>query len=196
MNKDIIILLGIPGSGKGTQAIRMVEEYGYEHISTGDLLRGLKDRDDLDEQLQEAVETMLTGKLVKDDVVYRLGFDAIKHALDAGSGVVLDGVIRTPAQAERYFAFFEELGVQDRVQAIEIALDDGMSYERLRSRIESGNQSRPDDTPEILRERIKVQGNTALSPIKAFYTDHGQLVSVDGSNTMDQVQKAIEDILK
>ena len=104
--KKIIILLGIPGSGKGTQAMRLVERYGYTHISTGDLLRGLQGKNDLDDELQEAVHTMLEGKLVKDDVVYRLGFDAIRNALDAGNGVVLDGVVRNRAQAERYQKFF------------------------------------------------------------------------------------------
>ena len=122
--KKIIILLGIPGSGKGTQAMRLVERYGYTHISTGDLLRGLQGKNDLDDELQEAVHTMLEGKLVKDDVVYRLGFDAIRNALNAGNGVVLDGVVRNRAQAERYQKFFEELDVVDDVQVIEIALED------------------------------------------------------------------------
>jgi len=190
--KKVIILLGIPGSGKGTQAMRLVDTYNYAHISTGDLLRGLKDRTDLDEQLQEAVNTMLTGKLVKVDVVYRLGFDAIRDALDAGKGVVLDGVIRTPAQAKRYHTFFEDMGVSSEVQVIEIALDDEHSFDRLRARIEGGNQSRPDDTPEILRERIKVQGNTALAPIREFYQAHNLLVIVDGSQSVDRVEASIE----
>ena len=193
--KKIIILLGIPGSGKGTQAMRLVERYGYTHISTGDLLRGLQGRTDLDSELQEAVDTMLEGKLVKDTVVYRLGFDAIRDALDAGKGVVLDGVVRNRAQAERYYAFFEELGVVNDVQVIEIALDDTESFDRLKARIASGYQSRPDDTQEILRERIKVQGNTALAPIKAFYDAHGVLARVDGRASMDDVEKAITAIL-
>ncbi len=194
--KKVIILLGIPGSGKGTQAMRLVDTYKYAHISTGDLLRSLKDRTDLDDQLQEAVETMLTGKLVKDEVVFRLGFDAIREALDAGQGVVLDGVIRTPVQAEQYHDFFEKIGVLSEVQVIEIELDDEKSYERLQARIDGGNQSRPDDTPEILRERIKVQGNAALAPIKAFYEAHDVLVTVDGRQPADKVQAAIEYILR
>ncbi len=193
--KKVIILLGIPGSGKGTQAMRLVDTYNYAHISTGDLLRGLVDRVDLDKQLREAVDTMLTGKLVKDDVVYRLGFDAIQEALDADKGVVLDGVIRTESQAARYHKFFMDIGVADEVQAIEIALDDEKSFERLKSRIEAGNQARPDDTPEILRERIKVQGNAALNPIKAFYASHDLLASVDGSKPMNIVEKAVEEVL-
>ena len=189
--KKIIILLGIPGSGKGTQAMRLVDHYGYEHISTGDLLRGLQGKKDLDEELQQAVDTMLEGKMVKDDVVYRLGFDAIRDALDAGKGVVLDGVVRNNAQAERYHTFFQELGVADDVQVIEIALDDDESFDRLKARIASGYQSRPDDTEEILRERIKVQGNEALEPIKAFYNKHDLLAVVDGRQSMDAVHEAI-----
>lgn len=193
--KKVIILLGIPGSGKGTQAMRLVDRLGYAHISTGDLLRGLKNRTDLDDELTEAVQTMLTGKLVKDAVVYRLGLDAIRSALEAGNGVVLDGVIRAPSQAERYHKFFEDIGFAEEIQAIEIALDDEQSFERLQARIKGGNQSRPDDTPEILRERIKVQGNTALAPIKKFYADHGLLAVVDGAKTMDEVEGEITKIL-
>ncbi len=193
--KKIVILLGIPGSGKGTQAMRLVDTVQYAHISTGDLLRELATRSDLDAELQEAVDTMLRGGLVKDAVVYRLGFDAIRHALQAGKGVVLDGVVRNRAQAEAYHAFFEELGVGDEVQAIEIALDDESSFDRLQARIQGGHQARPDDTPQILRERIKVQGNTALEPIKAFYHAHHLLASVDGEQSMDEVQKEIETLI-
>ncbi|PIR03163.1 MAG: hypothetical protein COV60_01815 [Candidatus Magasanikbacteria bacterium CG11_big_fil_rev_8_21_14_0_20_43_7] len=193
--KKIIILLGIPGSGKGTQAMRLVEQYGYVHISTGELLRGLAGRTDLDTELQEAVDTMLEGKLVKDTIVYRLGFDAIRDALQSGVGVVLDGVVRTRAQAEAYHAFFKELGVSDEVQAIEIALDDRSSFDRLHARIQSGNQARPDDTPEILEQRIQIQGNMALQPIKAFYSAHTLLRTVDGTRTADEVEKTIYHII-
>lgn len=193
--KKIVILLGIPGSGKGTQAMRLAQKYGYEHISTGELLRSLQDREDLDEQLKDAVETMLQGKLVDDDVVYRLGFDAIKRALDTEKGVVLDGVIRNVAQAKQYYLFFKRLRVIDHVQVIEISLDDDESFCRLQARINSGYQSRPDDTPEILRERIKVQGNISLASIKEFYASHNLLKSVDGRQTMDDVEKAIDNII-
>jgi len=193
--KKIIILLGIPGSGKGTQAMRLVENYGYVHISTGDLLRGLQGRTDLDEELQEAFQTMLEGKLVQDAVVYRLGFDAIRDALAMGKKVVLDGVVRNKAQAERYHTFFEEMDVVSDVQVIEIALDDDESFDRLKARIASGYQSRPDDTPEILRERIKVQENAALLPIKEFYEEHHLLKIVDGRRSMDDVERAIQHIV-
>jgi len=193
--KKIIILLGIPGSGKGTQAMRLVENYGYVHISTGDLLRGLQGRTDLDEELQEAFQTMLEGKLVQDAVVYRLGFDAIRDALAMGKKGVLDGVVRNKAQAERYHTFFEEMDVVSDVQVIEIALDDDESFDRLKARIASGYQSRPDDTPEILRERIKVQGNAALLPIKEFYEEHHLLKIVDGRRSMDDVERAIQHIV-
>lgn len=193
--KQIIIFLGIPGSGKGTQAMKLVETLGYRHISTGDLLRGLQGRVDLDAELQEAVDTMLAGKLVKDAVVYRLGFDAIRDALHVSKGVVLDGVIRTVSQAEAYYAFFETLGVTDQVQVIEIALGDEESYARLAARIASGHQARPDDTPEILKERIKVQGNTALMPIKTFFEKKHLLASVDGTQPIDVVEKEIQGIL-
>ena len=94
--------MGVPGSGKGTQAKKIAQKYGYGHISTGDLLRALDaDANGNPEDKQKLAE-MKSGKLVSDDLIYKLAFQEMDKYLDAGQGVVLDGAIRNVEQAKKY----------------------------------------------------------------------------------------------
>src|SRR3989338_3440124 len=122
--KKIIILLGVPGSGKGTQAKRLCERYGYAHISTGDLLRKLEQDPRADVEDKQKLTAMRAGKLVSDDLIYKLVFREIQTSMSQGKGVVLDGAIRSVEQAKTYQTFFVEQGWDDEVLAIEIALSD------------------------------------------------------------------------
>lgn len=195
--KKIIIFLGIPGSGKGTQAKRLARECGYAHISTGDLLRAL----DLDESANPAdkaeLARMKDGGVVSDDLIYRLSFAEMEKYLNEGRGIVLDGAIRNVAQAERYQAFFEEHGAAREVAAIELAMADDVSFERLRSRLRDGSGAgRADDTPDALRERLKHQGNTSLTPIASYYERLGVLSRVDATKSVEDVHGEIIGMLK
>lgn len=209
--KKIILLMGIPGSGKGTQGKRLAESSGYSHISTGDLLRGLKSRTDLDEELTEALEIMATGKLVPSEVVFRLSFEAIEKEINAGNGVILDGAVRNMIQAERFQAFFEEKGYGDDVTVLEIAITDEESIKRLALRLEYAKRGevvpavatstdgstaaaeavRHDDDPDVLRDRLKEMGNAAIKPMLDYYRELGILVSVDGSLSIDDLEEEI-----
>lgn len=190
--------MGIPGSGKGTQAKKIAEKYGYAHISTGDLLRALADRRDVtDPELLGAIADMKDGKLVLDEVIYRLSFEAIEKALTAGMGIVLDGAIRNGEQAERYQKFFAEKGLSDAAVMIEIAIDDEISFDRMRIRLKESAESRSDDTPELLRARLKEQGNMALQPILSHYESIGGLLRrVDGRQTIEEVEEDVMKILE
>ncbi len=190
--KKVIILLGVPGSGKGTQAKKLAANFGYTHISTGDLLRALEADPAGDPTDKQKLADMKAGKLVSDDLIYKLSFAAIETSLQQGKGVVLDGAIRSVAQAERYQEFFWEKHVE--AVAIEIALSDEEIMRRMQSRIASG-QARADDTPEILQKRIATQGNTALRPIAEYYNGLGMLETVDGLKTIDEVFESIVKIL-
>jgi len=219
MNKRIIILLGIPGSGKGTQAKRIADRLGYVHVSTGDLLRQLVKRDTLSAEDAEMLAHMHEGKLVPDTLIYRLAFEVIDHALDQGAGVVLDGAIRTVVQAQAYDHYIATNHVDTQVMAIEIALTDEEGMQRLSQRkvcAECGfiipftpdNQSmatcekcggelvtRTDDASDVVRARMEVQGNEALAPLRAYYTDRGVLSTVDGTGDMDTVESLISSLL-
>lgn len=195
--KKIVVLLGIPGSGKGTQAKKIAEQYGYGHISTGDLLRALDKDEHASEEDKVELAKMKAGENVSDDLIYRLAFRKISENLDAGKGVVLDGAIRNPDQAERYQTFFAELGVEDEVLAIELSMKDEVSFERLASRLADGTGSgRDDDTEEVLKERLKIQGNAALAPIAEFYKEKNVLVQLDGEQNIEEVEAALKATLE
>lgn len=193
--KDIIILLGIPGSGKGTQATLLAETHGFLHVSTGDLLRGMAERADLSPEDTVEIESMKQGNLVSDAFIYRIVFDTLRAAFARGQGVVLDGAIRNIAQAEAYQSFFTDMKKTDDVLAIEIALDDATATERILGRAKASGSTRPDDQPEVIAERMKVQGNTAIEPLRNFYRDLGVLKVVDGLEDISGVRAQIETVV-
>jgi len=209
--KKIIILLGVPGSGKGTQARLLVKKYDYAHISTGDLLRALEQNPDADLADKQKLVLMKSGKLVSDDLIYKLAFAEIQKHIDEGHGVILDGAIRSVAQAQAYDAFFETLGLSEDVMVIELRLSDETSFNRLTKRkvctscghilpyskenellhicAECGGQleMREDDDPAIAQKRIAEQGNAVIAPLRAYYEDHAILHHVDGERAIGVV---------
>jgi len=218
--QKIIILIGPPGSGKGTQAKKLVEKYKYGHISTGDLLRALANDPQADLEDKKKLEEMKTGKLVSDDLIYKLAFTEIEKYLDAGQGILLDGAIRNVAQAEKYQDFFVSKNLTDEVKAIEVSLSDEESFNRLTKRrvckscgeiipwlpkyysinkcLKCGGdlEVRADDSEEVIKERINKQGNVPLKPILDFYDNLGVLKKVDGQKTIEEVESDIDQILK
>lgn len=217
--KKIIILLGIPGSGKGTQARRLVQAYSYGHISTGDLLRALSVNPDADPKDKAMLAAMKSGDLVADELIYKLAFREIEMYLDQGTGVVLDGAIRSVEQAKRYEQFFEEKGVQDDVVAVHIKLDNDTAYKRLTKRkvcedcgyilpYSPENESkfecpecegllvvRQDDNPETIQNRLEEQGNDSLRPILEYYEGLGILKTTDGSKDIDTVDDHVRTLM-
>ena len=218
--KKIIILMGVPGSGKGTQARLLSRRHNYAHISTGDLLRGLDaDPNGDPEDKKMLADTMKTGKLVPDVLIYKLAFAAIEKALSNNHGTILDGAIRNLEQAKKYQEFFEKKNLTNEVMVIEIKLSDETSWNRLTKRkvcpscgfilpYSPENESkfdcpecggkliiRKDDNPETIEQRIADQGNAAIKPILDYYHDLGLLVTIDGEVNIDRVDEEIEKIL-
>ena len=212
--KRILIFLGIPGSGKGTQARLLAERYGYIHISTGDLLRQLAKDPDADPQDLAELQAMKEGKLESDQLVYKLVFSEIQKAYFLGKSIVIDGAIRSLEQAQTLQAFFETHGMVEEVEAIEFKIDDELSFLRLtrRTMCESCGDIRPympdiqegicekcgghiitrhDDNPEIIRARIEEQGTTAIEPILAYFRSKGELLTVDASRSVDEVDEEV-----
>jgi adenylate kinase len=189
--KKILIFLGVPGSGKGTQANILCDRHGYGHVSTGDLLRALDANEQADPADKQMLQDMKEGKLVPDTLIYKLAFARINQILSEGRGVVLDGAIRNVEQAKAYQAFFEEIGCGADVQAIEIALSDEVAIERLLGRAEETGGARADDKPELIKKRMESQGNIALTPIAEYYKEMNQLCRIDGSMSVPEVTDAI-----
>lgn len=209
--KKILIFIGPPGSGKGTQAKLLAQKYGFKHISTGDLLRALSVNAQATQEQKKALEEMKAGKLVPDWLIYELAFAAVKDNLMSGKGVVLDGAIRNLEQAQKYQDFFIQNNWQDEVLAVEVALSDEEALNRLTKRRICQNCGeiipylsttkdlvtcpkcggeliyRQDDKVEIIEARIREQGNEALKPVADFYENLGILKIIDGNQSIEKV---------
>ncbi|MFN3310193.1 MAG: adenylate kinase [Thermomonas sp.] len=175
-----LVLLGAPGSGKGTQAARLKDFLQVPHISTGDLLRAeVAAGTPLGRQ---AGEVMARGDLVSDEILLGMLKDRLSRE-DARNGFILDGYPRNLAQAAALDALLRELG-QPFDFAVQLAVDNEQIITRLAERAKI--EGRADDTPESVRHRLKVY-DEKTAPVIEFYRQHGQLTVVDGVGSLDEV---------
>lgn len=186
-----IVLLGPPGSGKGTQAAELVDRLELAHLSTGDMLRaavaaktpvGLR-----------AAEIMERGDLVPDDVVIGVIADRITEP-DCADGFILDGFPRTVAQAEGLSSLLDGRALAlDAV--IELTVDENALLARIERRArESEGAVRPDDNPDTVRRRLEVY-REQTAPVAEYYADKGSLSRVDGMQPISAVSTEIVAIL-
>ena len=182
-----IILFGPPGAGKGTQAELLVQSRGMVQLSTGDMLRAAIAAGT--ELGLQAKEIMDAGKLVSDDIMIGMIAERME-ADDCQNGVILDGFPRTVAQAQALDAMFADKGISlDSV--IEIRVDENALFARIEKRAAETGGARSDDNAEVLAARLKVyHDNTA--PVLPYYEDKGQLVTIDGMQPVEEVNKQIE----
>jgi adenylate kinase len=185
-----LILLGPPGAGKGTQALRLVERHGIVQLSTGDMLRAAVASGAPVGQRAKAI--MDRGDLVSDDVMIDIIADRIERP-DSAKGFILDGFPRTIAQADALSDLLAKKGLKlDAV--IEIAVNDAMLRDRIAGRAKETGGARADDTLETLAKRLAVY-HAQTAPVADYYRRKGMLKTVDGMGTVDQVSAAIENLL-
>ena len=175
-----LLLLGAPGSGKGTQATRLKDSLGVPHISTGDLLRaevaagsklGL-----------EAKEVMARGELVSDAILLGMLEDRFSRA-DTANGFILDGYPRNLAQADALDKLLARIG-RPMDFAVQLEVPTELLVERIAGRAKA--EGRADDKPESVRKRLQVYEDQT-APVIGFYRQHGQLTVVDGVGELDEV---------
>ncbi|MGC2122876.1 MAG: adenylate kinase [Xanthobacteraceae bacterium] len=189
-----LILLGPPGAGKGTQALRLVGKYGIVQLSTGDMLRAaVKAGTPVGRQVKEI---MASGGLVPDSIVVSLVGQRIEQP-DARKGFILDGFPRTVPQAGALDRMLESKGLAlDAV--IELRVDEDALIRRIESRIaemkERGEALRDDDSPEVLHNRLRAY-REQTAPLIAYYRQQGVLRSVNGMAAVPDVTTAIDKAL-
>jgi adenylate kinase len=190
-----LILLGPPGSGKGTQAQRLIHRYGIVQLSTGEMLRAA-----VAAQTPVGIKAqgiMASGGLVPDDIVIGIISDRLDQP-DAAKGFILDGFPRTVPQAEA----LDELLKKKRIKldaVIELRVNESALLQRVETRVAEmrsrGEEVRVDDTPEVLTKRL-ASYRALTEPLIHYYSERRKLLTVDGMMTIEHVTQEINRILE
>ena len=179
-----LVLLGAPGAGKGTQAVRLAESLGIPAISTGDLFRAnIKGGTPLGLKVQEYTSR---GALVPDSVTNEMVRDRLAQS-DAADGFLLDGYPRNVAQVAELEKILADAGLTLDL-AVEITADPEVVVGRLLKRAEI--EGREDDTEDVVRHRLDVYAQET-APIAQVYADRGLLAQVDGIGDVDDVTERL-----
>jgi adenylate kinase len=189
-----LILLGPPGSGKGTQAQRLVHRYGIVQLSTGEMLRaavaaqtpvGLRAKD-----------IMASGGLVPDEIVIGIISDRLDQP-DAENGFILDGFPRTVPQAQALDDLLKKKHIRLDA-AVELRVNESALLQRVETRVAEmrarGEDVRIDDTPEVLTKRL-ASYRTQTEPLIHYYSERRKLLTVDGMMTVEHVTREINRLL-
>jgi len=184
-----VLILGPQGSGKGTQAKRIAENYGVAHIATGDMFRSAIARRT---PLGVQVEPILArGELVPDELTVGLIRERLAED-DARPGFILDGFPRNAAQADALDELLEEVGRPlDVVLVLEVP--DEVCVERMLKR--AAEEGRPDDTRETIARRLEIY-HAETAPLVDHYLPTGHVVGIHGETGVEQVSAEIQDALE
>jgi adenylate kinase len=189
-----LILLGPPGSGKGTQAQRLIHRYGIVQLSTGEMLRAA-----VAAQTPVGIKAqgiMASGGLVPDDIVIGIISDRLDQP-DAAKGFVLDGFPRTVPQAEALDELLKKKHMKLEA-VIELRVNESALLQRVETRVAEmrarGEEVRIDDTPEVLTKRL-ASYRSLTEPLIHYYSERRKLLTVDGMMTIEHVTREINRIL-
>ncbi len=184
-----IVLLGAPGSGKGTQAAILTEQLEVPHISTGVLLRAAVEAGT--ELGHKARAIMDRGELLPDDIMLDLIEERLQQP-DAQEGFILDGYPRNLSQAGALDTLLDRIDKPLDV-AIQIDIDTDLVVERIAKR--AAEEGRSDDSEETVRKRMDVY-EEQTAPVVGFYAEKGLLTRVLGEGSIDEVNQRIMAVLK
>lgn len=187
----IIILLGPPGSGKGTQANFIQNKLSIPHLSTGDILRqSVKNETDLGNKVKNI---MAKGELVSDDLV----LDVIKERVsqsDCDQGFILDGYPRNITQAESLNILLKDINRNiDRILFLDVDFAALQSRIELRSK-ENNEEKRADDTSEVLVKRL-YEYKSQTAPLSEYYSNDKKFKKINGMKSISEVSLDIENFL-
>ncbi|MDE6101035.1 MAG: adenylate kinase, partial [Paramuribaculum sp.] len=187
---DNLVVFGAPGSGKGTQSARLIDEYGLYHISTGELLR-----DHIARQTElglVADKYISQGHLIPDELMISILENTLDSNPETASGVIFDGFPRTIPQAEALNKMLDRRGAKVNA-VIGLEVDDAELIERLLKRGQESGRS--DDNLETINERLNVY-NRQTAPLREFYINEGKYHGIKGSGSIDDIFNDIRTRLK
>lgn len=185
MSGKIIILLGPPGAGKGTQAIKVSQGLNIPHISTGEIMRqAVSEESELGKKVKSYLDS---GTLVPDALVVDLIKDRLNRS-DCEKGCLLDGFPRTLEQARQLDALLSEMAITD-IQVLDLVVPDDVLVERIKKRGESGS-GRSDDNVEMAKKRLAVY-REQTAPLAGYYRQKGLLKEINGLGTIEEVNHRI-----
>lgn len=176
-----LVLFGAPGSGKGTQSAKLIDEYGLYHISTGEVLR---DHISRGTELGKIADSYISkGNLIPDDLMIQILDEVLDKEASDKKGVVFDGFPRTIPQAEALKELLRKRNTDlHAVIGLEVPEDELM--ERM---IRRGQETgRADDNPETIKSRLNVYHNQTL-PLKEYYTNEGKYLPINGLGVVDDI---------
>lgn len=183
-----LVIFGAPGSGKGTQSEVLIQKYGFDHISTGDLLRAaIKAQTELGIAAKSYIDA---GQLVPDDLIIGL-IEGVLSERKSVAGLILDGFPRTVAQAEALDGLFAKYGT--KVHAV---LDLQVKEEELVERLlKRGQESgRSDDNLETIQKRLSVY-HAQTAPLADYYARQGVHYALEGSGAMSDITARISAVI-
>lgn len=205
-----VVMLGVPGAGKGTQARRLATRLGLQHITTSDVIRETLPTLDVAKQ-QEYKETIDRGEILPSDVVAQWVADRAQRALDAGQGLVLDGSPRRLQEAEElatsgldwstFRVILLQISDDEAIRRMEQRREcvrcrasvPGLSEEEKISKCGhcgGALASRENETPEVIRHRLEVF-HAETEPLVDYFEQLGVLTRVDGSPSIEDVEKSV-----
>jgi len=176
----ILVILGAPGSGKGTLSKMLKEKYNFEHISTGELIRKSDD--------PEIKKIVGTGKFLSDDLMIKMLRKEMKKIDIANSNVILDGFPRTIKQAKRLDSMFGKMGLGLN-HAIFLDLPDDVAKERIKKRAEIEDRE-DDSSDEVINKRFEEYHDKTF-PLLDFYTKSRKLITLKADKGKDDLLKQI-----
>ena len=183
-----IVIFGAPGSGKGTQSKKIIERYGFDYISTGDMLRrAISEGRELGKKAKNYIDR---GQLVPDDVIVGMIADFL-DGKKGSKGVIFDGFPRTLKQAEALKTMLNERGTDIHI-LLDLQVEDEELVERL---LERGKISgRSDDNPETIKARLDVY-HTQTAPLATYYIGEGKHVPIKGIGQIEEIFERIAEAI-
>lgn len=180
-----IVLFGAPGSGKGTQSAKLIDEYGLFHISTGEVLRDhIKRGTDLGKIANEYISQ---GQLIPDELMINILDEVLEKDAKGKKGVIFDGFPRTIPQAEALAKLLQKRGT-DLHAVVGLEVPEEELVERMLNR--GKETGRADDNLETIKKRLEVYHNQT-SPLRDYYHQEGKYMPVNGSGVVDDIFNTI-----